>query len=75
MKVIHQEAYGSPDTLDLRDVDRPVVGHGEALLHVHAASAHIRDWHVMTGLPYPIRIVVPDLGISGTPDRPEHYRR
>ncbi|MGH2636410.1 MAG: NAD(P)-dependent alcohol dehydrogenase [Actinomycetota bacterium] len=69
MKAIVQETYGSPDTLDLRDVDRPVVGDGEALLHVHAASAHIGDWHVMTGLPYLIRVVVPDLGLRAPKTR------
>ncbi len=33
------------------------------LLRVRAASAHIGDWHVMTGLPYLIRLVVPGLGL------------
>ena len=30
---------------------------------MHAAGLHRGDWHVMTGLPYLIRIVVPDLGL------------
>ena len=48
--------YGSPDVLELRDIDVPEVGGGNVLLRVHAASAHIGDWHVMTGLPYLIRL-------------------
>ena len=52
MKAIVQDRYGSADVLELTDIDKPVVGSGEVLLRVHAASAHIGDWHVMTGLPY-----------------------
>jgi NADPH:quinone reductase-like Zn-dependent oxidoreductase len=52
MKAIVQEKYGSADVLDLANVDRPVAGDGEVLLRVHAASAFIGDWHIMTGLPY-----------------------
>ena len=39
------------------------------LLRVHAASAHIGDWHVMTGLPYLIRLVVPTLGLRAPKTR------
>ena len=57
MKAIVQDRYGSADVLELTDIDKPVVGGGEVLLRVHAASAHIGDWHVMTGLPYLLRIL------------------
>ena len=57
MKAIVQDRYGSADVLELRDIDKPVVGDGDVLLRVHAASAHIGDWHVMTGLPYLLRIL------------------
>ena len=57
MKAIVQDTYGTPDVLDLRDIDKPVVGDDDVLLRVHAAGAHIGDWHVMTGLPYMIRIM------------------
>jgi NADPH:quinone reductase-like Zn-dependent oxidoreductase len=33
------------------------------LVRVHAAGLHRGDWHVMTGLPYLIRMVVPTLGL------------
>jgi NADPH:quinone reductase-like Zn-dependent oxidoreductase len=52
MKAIVQDRYGSTDVLELRDIETPVPGSGDVLLRVHAASAFIGDWHVMTGLPY-----------------------
>src|SRR4051812_572434 len=60
MKAIVQERYGDADDLVLADVDRPVVGSGEVLVQVHAASVFIGDWHVITGLPYAVR---PKLGL------------
>jgi NADPH:quinone reductase-like Zn-dependent oxidoreductase len=56
MKAVVQDAYGTPDVLDLRDIDKPVVGDDDVLLRVHAAGTHVGDWHAMTGLPYLIRI-------------------
>ncbi len=56
MKAVVQDTYGSPDVLELRDIDVPKPGDDHVLLRVHAASAHIGDWHVMTGLPYMIRL-------------------
>jgi NADPH:quinone reductase-like Zn-dependent oxidoreductase len=52
MKAIVQDRYGSADVLELRDIDAPVVGDDDVLVRVLAASAHIGDWHTMTGLPY-----------------------
>jgi NADPH:quinone reductase-like Zn-dependent oxidoreductase len=63
MKAIVQDRYGGPDVLEFRDVDRPVPTDDEVLVQVHAAGLHRGDWHVMTGLPYLIRIVVPTLGL------------
>ena len=63
MKAIVQDRYGSTDVLELRDIDRPVAKDNEVLVQVHAAGLHRGDWHVMTGLPYLIRIVVPTLGL------------
>jgi hypothetical protein len=65
MKAIVQDAYGSADVLELSDVDEPVPKDNEVLVQVHAAGLHRGDWHVMTGLPYLIRVVVPDLGLRG----------
>ena len=56
MKAIVQERYGSADVLELKDIDQPEIGGDEVLVRVLAASAHIGDWHFMTGLPYLFRI-------------------
>jgi NADPH:quinone reductase-like Zn-dependent oxidoreductase len=57
MKAIVQDNYGSADVLRLDDIDIPVVGDGDALVRVLAASVFIGDWHIMTGLPYVFRLV------------------
>jgi len=63
MKAITQDRYGGPDVLEFRDIDQPEPKDNEVLVRVHAAGLHRGDWHVMTGLPYLIRIVVPTLGL------------
>ena len=63
MKAMVQDRYGGPDVLDFREIDQPVPTGNEVLIQVHAAGLHRGDWHVMTGLPYLIRIVVPSLGL------------
>jgi NADPH:quinone reductase-like Zn-dependent oxidoreductase len=56
MKAIVQDEYGSPDVLELRDIDIPEIADDEVLVHVHAAGVGRDVWHVMAGLPYPIRL-------------------
>ena len=63
MQAIVQDEYGSADVLQLRDIDQPVPTDNEVLVRVQAAGLHRGDWHVMTGLPYMIRVVVPTLGL------------
>jgi NADPH:quinone reductase-like Zn-dependent oxidoreductase len=63
MKAIVQDRYGDVDVLEFRDIDRPVPTDNQVLVRVHAAGLHRGDWHVMTGLPYLIRLVVPTLGL------------
>jgi NADPH:quinone reductase-like Zn-dependent oxidoreductase len=63
MKAIVQDTYGAPEVLELRDVDRPVPSEGEVLVRVHAGGLDRGVWHIMTGLPSLIRIVVPTLGL------------
>src|SRR3954451_12642578 len=55
---IVQDRYGSApeDVLRLGQIDRPVIGDGEVLVRVRAASVDRGTWHVMAGLPYPIRL-------------------
>jgi NADPH:quinone reductase-like Zn-dependent oxidoreductase len=56
MKAIVQDSYGSADVLELRDVDRPEIAEDEVLVAVQAAGVDRGVWHLMTGLPYPIRL-------------------
>jgi NADPH:quinone reductase-like Zn-dependent oxidoreductase len=63
MKAITQDRYGGLDVLEFSDIDQPVPKDDEVLIRVHAAGLHRGDWHVMTGLPYLIRVVVPTLGL------------
>jgi NADPH:quinone reductase-like Zn-dependent oxidoreductase len=56
MKAIVRDTYGSADVLELRDIDIPEFADDEALVRVHAAGVGRDVWHVMTGLPYPIRL-------------------
>ena len=56
MKAIVHHEYGPADGLELRDIDKPEVGDDEVLVRVHAAGVDRGVWHVMTGLPYPIRL-------------------
>ena len=58
MKAIVHHKYGSPDdVLELKDIDKPVVGDDEVLVQVHAASVHPDVWHVVRGLPYVLRLM------------------
>ena len=57
MKAIVQERYGSPEVLELKDLDTPVAGPGEVLVRVHAAGVDAGVWHLMAGRPYLVRVL------------------
>ncbi len=67
MKAIVQDTYGSTDALELRDIDKPEIADDEVLVRVHAAGVDRGVWHVMTGLPYPIRLAGYGLRAPKTP--------
>lgn len=64
MKAITYRCYGSPEVLELADVEIPTPGETEVLVRVKAASVNPLDWHYMRGSPYFMRL---GTGI-GTPD-------
>src|SRR5207237_871646 len=74
MKAIVQDRYGNPEAvLSLQEIAKPAVKDGEALVRVHAASIHVGDWLVVTGVPYIARPAygkpkgrVPGTDIAGT---------
>jgi NADPH:quinone reductase-like Zn-dependent oxidoreductase len=63
MKAIVQDRYGGVEVLQVRDVDQPVPKDNQVLVRVHAAGLDRGVRHVMTGLPYLIRLLVPTLGL------------
>ena len=67
MKAIVRDTYGSADILELRDIDKPEIADDEVLVRVHAAGVDRGVWHIMTGLPYPIRLAGYGLRAPKTP--------
>src|SRR6266542_1113469 len=51
MKAMVYDKYGSPDVLELREVDRPAVEDDGVLVRVRAASVNPADWYALTGTP------------------------
>ena len=58
MTAIVQDEYGSApeDVLRVAHFRRPAPGDGEVLVRVRAASVDRGTWHLMAGLPYPVRV-------------------
>jgi NADPH:quinone reductase-like Zn-dependent oxidoreductase len=58
MRAIVQDEYGeAQDVLRLEHVARPGIAADEVLVRVHAAGVDRGVWHIMAGLPYPIRLM------------------
>ena len=58
MKAIAQDEYGSApeDVLRFGEAPRPSMGDDEILVRVRAASVDRGTWHMMSGLPYAMRL-------------------
>jgi NADPH:quinone reductase-like Zn-dependent oxidoreductase len=58
MRSVVQVRYGpAPEELfRVARIARPTAGPGEVLVRVHAASVDRGTWHIMSGLPLPIRL-------------------
>jgi NADPH:quinone reductase-like Zn-dependent oxidoreductase len=56
MKAIVYEEYGSPDVLELRDVEKPTPKDDEVLIKVYAASVNSADLHYLRADPFLIRL-------------------
>jgi NADPH:quinone reductase-like Zn-dependent oxidoreductase len=74
VKATVQASYGSPEVLQLKDIDKPDVKDDEVLVRVRAAAVNIGDWHLLRGVPYVMRLVtglrgprreIPGLDIAG----------
>jgi NADPH:quinone reductase-like Zn-dependent oxidoreductase len=56
MKAMVYEKFGTPEVLQLRDVEKPALTDDGVLVRVHASSVNPYDWHMLTGLPYMARM-------------------
>lgn len=65
MKAIRLTQYGSPDVLQLQEVEKPVPTDRQVLVQVHAAAANPLDYHLMRGEPRLSRLAS---GLSGPKD-------
>ncbi|NND92964.1 MAG: NAD(P)-dependent alcohol dehydrogenase [Granulosicoccus sp.] len=76
MRALFQDRYGEADVLQIREIDVPRPEPGQVLIRVDAAGVDRGTWHLMSGLPYLVRMVgfgfsrpkqpVPGLDLSGT---------
>ena len=57
MKAMVYERYGSPDVLELREVEKSVPKDNEVLMKIHAASVNAYDWHFLTADIFLIRLM------------------
>jgi NADPH:quinone reductase-like Zn-dependent oxidoreductase len=57
MKAIVFTRYGSPDVLELKDVERPNPKDDEVLISVQAASLNDWDWSALQGTPFVNRLM------------------
>jgi NADPH:quinone reductase-like Zn-dependent oxidoreductase len=56
MKAAVYHRYGSPDVIQIEDVEKPVPAEGEVLVKVRAAAVNPLDSHLMRGRPYVARL-------------------
>ena len=56
MKAILFPKYGSPDVLQLAEIEKPAPNENQVLVKVIAASANPLDWHHMRGEPLLVRM-------------------
>lgn len=52
MKAIVYTQYGSPDVLQLRELEKPVPQEHELLIKIQAASVNALDWHLLRAEPF-----------------------
>lgn len=56
MKAIVLTKYGTPDDLELREVEKPVPEDHEVLIRVHASAVNDWDWGLVRGKPLFMRV-------------------
>ena len=57
MRAITCTKYGSPDVLQLKEVEKPTPKDDEVLVKIHAASVNMYDWHLLTADIFMVRLM------------------
>jgi len=57
MKAVVYEKHGSPDVLEVKEIEKPASQENEILVKVLTAAVTPMDWHFMTGTPFLTRIM------------------
>ncbi len=76
MRAVVGERYGSPEQLTVTRMPRPTPAEGQVLIEVAAAGVDRGVWHLVTGLPYAVRLAgfgfrrpkqpIPGMDVAGT---------
>jgi NADPH:quinone reductase-like Zn-dependent oxidoreductase len=75
VKAIVHHRFGSPDVLELQDIDQPALTDDGVLVRVRASSVNPAEWYAVTGTPYVARTAmgllkpkhaVPGADLAGT---------
>jgi NADPH:quinone reductase-like Zn-dependent oxidoreductase len=57
MKAVVYTKYGSPDVLQIKEIEKPAPKENEVLIKIHAASVNAYDWHLLTADIFLIRLM------------------
>jgi len=70
MEAMVHDAYGPPEVLELREIERPALDDDQVLVRVRAAAVNPPDWAGLHGVPYIVRAAFglrrPRNGVRGT---------